>query len=184
MRTLTPVLSLVIAVSLFFFFISPQFTSVQELQKKIEEYKTATDKYKEFSATLEEKLSVKNSRSPLQTERLDALVPTMVDETQIIVDLEQMAKNQHMLFGNITTSLDKATAVPKKDEKSTVVKNSELEKAEISFAVIGTYDQFKNFLNELESSLTLFEVTKLLVSAQPGDFQQFSVTVRTYALKQ
>ena len=99
---------------------------------------------------------------------------------------KQWQKKYSLLFGNIKTDKGTENVNTQKSNKSTTpeAQNSEnrLITNDISFDVIGTYDQFKNFLSEIESSLTFMEVKTISFNATEGAFQQYSVTVQTYAL--
>lgn len=182
MRTLTPVLSIIIALLLFIFFTQPQYGDITVLQQSIDEYHLAGQKYDTFLNTLNTKLDEKKNQSIVANERLDVLVPNSIDDTRLLVDLEKVAKNNNMLFGNIETKtgdyeVDSAT----NEEVGNGLK--ELYAEDISFEVIGTYDQFKSFLSTIENSLTLFEVTEMSVTeTENSAFQQFALTVRTFAL--
>ncbi len=181
LRTLTPFLSLIIAGILFIFVIQPQYIAVVSLRNEVDEYNNATEKYNDFMRKLEEKLAAKGSRSALDNERLDTFVFDQIDTVQLLVDLEAMAKKKNLLFGNIEVNQGDVDMKNVTDDARTV--GSELETADLTFEVVGTYEQFKSFLADVEQSLTLFEVIKLeLISTEESLFQQFAVTVRVYAL--
>lgn len=179
LRTLTPFLSLIIAVLLFFFVIQPQYTEITTIQSDTNEYVKATEGYQEFTRVLDEKLMEKQSRSTLDNERLDAFVPSTIEPTQLLVDLEAMAGRHNLLFGNI--SVDESDVDFSKAGEKQV--SSELTTADISFEVIGSYGQLKGFLGDLERSITLFEVVNLKFTVSEETlFGQYAITVRTYAL--
>ncbi len=182
MRTLTPILSLIIAVLLFLFFLKPQYAAVQELQTEVDEYNTASQKYAEFTSAVDAKLRTINEQPVTNTMRLDKIIPDEVDDAELLVSIESMVKDQRMLFGNIMIDTGEASfGKTSKNAKNTEL-SSELQRVDFSFSVIGSYDQFKNLLRELESSLTLYDVVKLSMTTSPGTFQQFDIIVRTYAL--
>lgn len=182
MRTTTPILSLLIAVLLFVFFTHPEYVETMDVQKQIGEYQKATATYQKFSATLEEKLAKKSNRSAYEVERLAVLIPNGIDETQYLVDLEALAGRNNLLFGNTSVEDSDFSVVRKGKEASDASPKDELTTVDITFEVVGTYDQFKQFLRDLESSLTIFEVTSMSFTVIEGPFQQFKLTVRTYAL--
>ncbi len=181
MRTLTPFLSMLIAILAILFFIEPQYNEIVKLQNEILEYKEATERYTEFSSTLGAKIQQKNSRSSIDIARLNLLIPDTVDDTHVIVDIETLAKRRGMLFGNVAVE-GGDVKLEQQDSEEEGVKRDVLITNDISFEVIGTYTQFKELLRDIESSLTLFETTKITLSATEGDFQQFGITIRTYAL--
>lgn len=53
---------------------------------------------------------------------------------------------------------------------------------EIGFSVEGTYDDFRAFLEDLERSLVLMEVTSVAFGSSEGDSIPFSVTIRLHSL--
>lgn len=182
MRTLTPVLSIIIAVLLFVFFTQTQFTEIKALQKETEEYASASAQAGAFRALLQQKLSIKNNQSVYDSERLETLIPGTLDSTRILIDLEKITQNNNLLFGNIKVKGgDTVVSADTNTNESEITE--ELDVVDVSFEVIGTYEQFKNFLRDLERSLTLFEVIDLKYSViENSPFQQFALTVRSYGL--
>jgi cell fate (sporulation/competence/biofilm development) regulator YlbF (YheA/YmcA/DUF963 family) len=179
-RALTPTLAIVSALLIFFLFIQPQYTKLQAVQQEIAEYEKATTDYANFRQKLEAFDTRRNSVSALERDRLDLFVPKEINATQSLVDLEMLAKQNLMLFGNISVADAADRTRSGADEDADRVR--EPEHADISFEVIGTYAQFKAFLAAIERSLTLFEVTNISATVGEGTFIQFGVTVRTYAL--
>lgn len=182
MRTTTPILSLLIAMLLFVFFTQPQYEDLKEVQTRIDQYHEATETYNTFTEKLGAKLATKESRSALEVEELDKLVPSEIDETQYLVDLESIAQRHNMLFtvGEIDDKQLSFVTDDAGNEKD--ASRDELVSVNMRFNVVGTYEQFKSFLRDLERSLTIFEVTQITLKVEEGPFQQFEVSVRTYAL--
>jgi hypothetical protein len=181
-RTLTPILSFVIALILFVFFVRPQYAEVKTIQADIDAHQKAIAQYTEFSNKLEAKIATKENRSALQNEQLDQLVPDDIDNAQILVDLEALAQRHNLLFGNTEVSSGDTELKRKSDPSAVEEDGDTLLTSDISFGLIGTYDQFKLFLADLERSLTLFEVIAVTFDSSETVFQQFEVTVRVYAL--
>ncbi len=186
MRTITPIFSIILAILLYFFFISPIYAEIKEIRMETESFLMAAEDYDNFNKDSNKLLGLKSSQSPLTIERLNQLVPENIDSAHLIADLEAMAKKQNMLFGSISTETTGATlggsSSDSLDLNTQTPANEELQTTDISFELIGTYDQFQAFLTELESSLTLMEVTSIEFTASNGLFEQFGVTVRAYAL--
>lgn len=181
MRSLTPIFSILIAILLYLFFIAPQWEEVKGVRAEVNTYQEAVERYDQFTARMNGLLELKRNQNPVTLERLNQLVPEEVDAARIITDLEDMARRSNMLFGNITTSESEEDFGSRNETTSA---QTELQAVDISFELIGTYDQLQAFLLELESSLTLLEVTGLSFSASNGLFEQFALTVRAYALPQ
>ncbi len=181
MRTLTPILSILIAILLVLFVFEPQYTQMGKLQEQIKQYKEAKEQYSVFSDLLENKIRQKNGHSTLEKERLNHFVSDSLDDVRALVDLEALAKKHALLFGNISMSGD-SVKFKQENIQGEKVTQDPLKAQDISFEVIGTYTKFKDFLRDVESSLTIFEPVKITLSTSEGEFQQFGVTIRTYAL--
>lgn len=183
-RTLTPILSIIVAVMIAYFFILPKYETTQLVRAEIQEYETAVEKYNEFSNKLDEKLAIKTERPAIDNEHLDTLVPSEIDDTQLLVDLETLVTKQTMLFGNI--SIKGNTTIYQQGSEADTSSGQQISRQlvslDISFDVIGSYEQFQLFLSELERSRTLYEVVSLSYTPSESAFQQFSLTVRVYAL--
>lgn len=182
LRSLSPILSVVVAVVLSVFFIKPTYDETLLIQKDIDSYRDAKIKYEEFTSNLQIKINEKEEHLG-DAEKLSALVPEDIDETQILVDLKFIAKERGLLFGNIKVIEGEVGAPETLDESGNQVEDDVLIAKDISFGVIGTYSQLKDFLKDLERSQTLFEIIALSFdSSENSLFQQYSITVRTYAL--
>ena len=182
--TLTPVLSIVVAVLVFFFFVQPRYDVATGTKANIEAHEEAKEKYVEFNDEVA-KLLAKRDAVPLSDrERLDLLIPSKIDVTRLIVDLEKIARDNGMLFGNVKATEDRANQKITSSENldTTAIDMGALETADVSFGVIGTYVQFKSFMEDIEKSLPLFEVTKIDLQVSEEQFQQYEVTVRTFAI--
>lgn len=180
-KTLTPTLAILAALIIFFLFIQPQYAELKVIQQETAEYEKATADYATFRQKLEAFEARRNGVSVVERDRLDAFVPRELDTTQALVDLETLARQNSMLFGNIDI-IEPSAARAAQDVSDGAGAPMLPEHVDISFGVIGTYSQFKSFLSGLEENLTLFEVTSIVATVGEGQFMQFTVTVRTYAL--
>ena len=181
-RTLSPFLSIIVAIVLFVFFIKPTYYETNALRDDAREYREAASSYIEFTEILKQKIEEKEKFTSGE-KKLNLLIPEEIDSTQLLVDLKSLANRNGLLFGNIVVVEGEALDMEEEDEDSVIDERARLVPTDISFELIGTYSQFKSFLEDLESSQVLFEVTSLAFdTAEQKMFQQFSFTVRTYAL--
>jgi len=181
-RTLSPFLSIIVAIVLFVFFIKPTYYETNALRDDAREYREAASSYIDFTEILKQKIEEKEKFTSGE-KKLNLLIPEEIDSTQLLVDLKSLANRNGLLFGNIVVVEGEALDMEEEDEDSVIDERARLVPTDISFELIGTYSQFKSFLEDLESSQVLFEVTSLAFdTAEQKMFQQFSFTVRTYAL--
>jgi len=183
LKTLSPILSIVLAVAIFFLFAKPIFSEIGSIQGETDEYKQAVDKAAELNSKLAGLVTERNSFSSLELERLERLVPYNIDEVRALVDLKALAESHNMLFGNIEVgSLGESGSVGSVETNS-VLSEKDFETLEISFGIIGTYEQMRSFLKDIERSLVRMEVTQFGTSVTSGDLQLYTFTVQLYALK-
>ena len=183
-RTVTPILSAIIAILIFVFFTKPEYEKITALKETKESYVDTIKKYEKFNTDLNNLISKKNDIPESDRDRINEFVPSQIDTALLIVKLEKLSKDNGLLFGNIKANdgADKKLTAndPNKDGSADA---SELVSADISFDVIGTYPQFKNLLKSIESSLTLVEVTRISLNSKADtQFSQYSLTVRVYGL--
>lgn len=179
-KSLTPTLSIIAAIVLYFFFISPQITEIKNVNAQIGTYKATIEQYEDYNTTVQALKDAKNSINIADVQRLEQMIPSSIDTTRTLVDLEAMAQKHGLLFGNVATEMLDGIAEPEEGEAE--VSGGDLVVNGISFEVIGTYEQFKMFLAEMESSLELMEVTEMSLLAATDTFQQYSIVIQTYAL--
>ncbi len=181
---LSPIISILLAIGIFIYFSNPMFADIKEIQTETNEYKEAVEKATEFNNVLQGLLVEANSLSSLELERLEMLVPDKIDEVRLLVDLKAMAENQDMLFGNIEVSEPVSNIYIDSSESSRIsVSSDDFSSLEISFELIGTYEQLKAMLADVERSLVFMEILKFNFTISPdSDLQQYSFTVRMRSL--
>ncbi|HEX4799103.1 MAG TPA: type 4a pilus biogenesis protein PilO [Candidatus Paceibacterota bacterium] len=180
-KTLIPTLSILTSIVLYNFFIQPMYDEVKVIRAEKGSYEETTAKYQEFNSQLQNLLTKKNAIGINDRERLDKMIPENVDLPRLLVDLEEMARRNGLLFGNIDASSEGTRTGNSRNEEGDVV--ASISTQEVKFEVLGNYSQFKSFLHTLESSLVFMEITEIRLSASTNQFQQYAVTIETYALK-
>ena len=183
MRTLTPIFSIIIAFVVFFSVTRPMFAEIKIVQDETQEYEKAVNEAEALNQKLKALIAAKNQFSDIQREALEMFVPSSIDEVRILNDLKGIATTNRMLLGNVKVSEETMlTSSPEGESARAAVSYDNLVSSDISFALIGTYDQFKAMLRDMERSLVLMEVTNITFTASEGDLMQFEVTARVFAL--
>lgn len=182
-KTLTPILSIVIALALFFFFTKPMFAEIGAIQDETDEYRQAVEKAALFNETLQELVNRQNALTAHQVERLEALVPDTIDQVKALVDIEAIIRGHGMLFGNISVE-EPETVIETATQRTGVrsITEDDFATSEISFEFIGTYDQFRAALADIEKSLVTLEILNISFEATNVELQQYKITARLHAL--
>jgi len=192
-RIIRPVAALVLALLVVIFFVRPKIADLNALQAESNQYADVLSKATEFNRLIEQLYSQQNALSALERERLDTFVPPVIDEIRALVDLEKLANQHGMIFQDITAELqdEAVNDEPSRASRSRSAEDVDgelfggrLESREVSFSVLGTYEQFRSFLRELERSLVLMEVTKIeFAGSEEGvELTNYDVTVRLYGI--
>ena len=189
-RTITPIFSIIIALVIFFFYAKPEFAVIKATQGETEQYTEAAATAAALNSELNALVDKKRSFSAGDLERLDALVPADINEVRILADLNEIARTHNMLFGNIDVknsdtenAASGQTGTIEGDSGQRVVYTDFLT-SDITFSLIGTYEQFKSFLADVEKSLVLLEMLNIGFTEGEGNLQQYTMTVRTFSLPQ
>lgn len=186
-RTLTPTLSLIVAILIFVYFVRPAYDEVIQMKAQIVEYNDTTQQYSSFNDRVNALVAKKDGVSAFDQERLLKFLPDVIDIPRLLLDIEALVKGNGMIFGNVTINEKQSPrGLESTGARGTQTATGQLEVADITFTVIGTYRQFKDLLTEIERSLTLFEITSLTLGGGGGDSarQSYTITVRTYAFTQ
>lgn len=174
---------MIIATGLYIQYIDPTYTKILALQTKIADIEA----HKVDAASAQSRIDAleRTARSfpDNYEDRLQMLVPTVVDPTRLIIDVNQMAEDQGLHLGS------PQVAVASNDKKgSAFVKHT------ITFSVSAPYDTFRKFVASLEYNLALRDATNIsFTNATQGDIvnaahpetlpYQYSFAITTYSLQ-
>lgn len=184
-RTITPIFSILAALGIFFFYVQPIYGDIRAVQDETAEYREAVERANEFNNLLANLIAQRNAFSANEMERLEAFVPDTIDVVSMLVDVEAIAAENGMSMGEIDVSDEASLAAPEEDAQSTTASNisyGDFITKEVSFQLIGTYDQMRDTLADLEQSLVLMDIVGFGFDVSEGDLLQFEMTVRLYAL--
>jgi large-conductance mechanosensitive channel len=183
-RTITPIFSIIIALLIFFFYAKPEFAVIKSTQGEAEQYNDAAATAAALNSELNALVNKKRSFSAGDLARLDALVPADINEVKILTDLNEIARTHNMLFGNIDVknSDTEVSSANQAEAPGQKVAYTDFVTSDITFSLIGTYEQFKAFLADVEKSLVLLEVLDIEFTAGEGNLQQYTLTVRSFSL--
>ncbi len=198
MKSLTPIILILLSVGIFFFLIDPQYKKVQELQAEVEE----NDKTLEIAAKLRSKrdeLREKfNKISQEERDELEKLLPDTVDNVRLIIDINNVAEQFGIVIRNISINTDEGTEASSGTVRSggssfegitgedaiKYVDSSKIGVISFSFSVSAKYEVFLEFLRQLEESLRIVDIRNIQVSrSAEGSIYDYQVTMDTYWLK-
>jgi Tfp pilus assembly protein PilO len=187
MNILTPLILIIVSIGAFFGYIDPNYRgqnlnngklSIIDLQKSYADYETALSQSTEIKEQRQKNEDVKASISEADLQKLKKLLPDNIDNIQLIIDITNIATKHGLVLKG--TKLDSGatqelTKIGKDTSKYGVVG--------ISFSVTSSYDNFQEFLADLEKSLRLVQITDLSVTGSNSEVYDFAIGLKTYWLK-
>lgn len=179
MKGILPVLCIVVAGFLFYWYIDPTYTHIKELQKQQATLNQALDRALELQQVRDQLLSRYNTFSQSDLDRVNKLLPDHVDNVRLILDMDGIASRYGMRIKNV--SIDD----PRKQQSQNAIGSSDaaFESLALSFTVSGEYATFRQFLGDIERSLRLVDVEGVSFTSAETGLYDYAVTIRTYWLK-
>jgi Tfp pilus assembly protein PilO len=185
-RLISPIISIILAFVVFFFLAKPMFADIKANQDETNQYKEAVDKAAQFNNQLQSLITQRNSFSASQLKRLETLVPYDIDEVRALVDLKALAEQNGLFFGNIGVKEPKQSNSSKNAQAGTSgasMSAADFDSIDISFGVIGTYEQMRAFLSDIEHNLVMMDIMNLSFSTTESNLSLYNFTVRLHAIK-
>ncbi len=187
MNLITPIILIIISIGAFFGYIDPNYRgenlsngnrSIQNLQAEDDEYQKALNDAQAIRERRQSLMDKKGAMSLTDLEKLEKLLPDNIDNIKLVIDIKNIAEKHNLTLKNI--KLD--TAV-KSDSGQLGQDNSKYGTVGLSFSVTSSYDNFQNFLTDLEKSSRLVDIVDLSVTGNDTGIYDFSIGLRTYWLK-
>ncbi len=190
-RNTTALILIILAIGIYFTFTRAKVEEVQAIRAVNAEYQKAITNASRLLTVRDGVLQAYNRISEGDKEKLNKIVPDYVDNVRLIIDVKDDIAAKHGLFlRNIkTTSIDipSAQGNPTKEQVSAaaaaVAGGAKYGVVNLSFSVSTTYEQFVDFLKDLESSLRILDISKLSLTANDTGTYDFTVDLKTYWIK-
>ncbi len=199
-KALIPVIGIIVAVGLFFTYIQPTFKDIRAIQDETTEYAQAITKAAELQQRIDELKQKQSSISLSNLERLEALLPERIDEVAVLIDIDTLATLHNLTLGDIEVNDQKTDGGAKTDSQGKPIQSrgplndgslntqtgepmsGSYATLDLSFSVSGTYDDFRKFLQDIERSLVLMEVTKITFVRPEEGATSFMINLQLFSL--
>src|SRR3989344_3928771 len=162
MKSIAPFFIIALSVGFYFLYISPNLLEINDLKMQRDQYLDVLDKTKELKVSRDAALADYNNISIDDINRLNKIVPKEFNAVFFANDLSAMASRH----GLIIKKFDVAKSVSDSIDPSLVSDSKSFYKTNtISLDLSGGYEQFVQFLKDLEVSLQLSDVGKLSIKS-------------------
>ena len=160
----------------------PTYDKVQAQNATIGQYDQALQKATELQTIKQTLLSKYNSFDPNNIDRLQKLLPDHVDNVRLILDMDNLAQKHGMAMQNVAVSANPSQSAQTAVGTISAAKQK-YDSLTITFTVVGSYDTFRQFLADLQSSLRIVDLVSLELTPAASGRYSYSLALRTYWLK-
>ncbi len=180
-RFLIPLILIGAAIGLFVVYINPTYQHTKELALQKQSYDGALDKLNELLKRRDDLLAERATFASQDVLKLEHVLPDNVDNIRLVIDINNIAARHSLVLTDVSlgTVSDGATA---RNAVAVGPSGSDLGSVEVGFAVKATYEEFVAFLQDVEHSLRIVDVSKISFIASPTDLNTYTFTIRTYWL--
>jgi hypothetical protein len=195
-KLLTALIASAAAVGVFIVYTQPAYERAQEIKTDLSQYDAALDKSRELQELKRSLLARYNTFGGTELTRLNKLLPDHIDNVRLTLDLDSLSARHGMSIQNVTLNTAQSSS---ETPPATVLgalgsQQKAFDSLTLQFATAGSYNQFVSFMQDLERSLRIVDVTALSIeqgadpqraegTAAPEPTYKFSVAIRTYWLK-
>lgn len=176
---LFPILFFIAAIGLFFGYTNSTYEVIKKLQVEAGEFDEALAKSRELGRVRDELLTRFNTFPSRQLEQLEKFLPDNVDNVRLILDIDNIASKYGLRIQNVVVS----SALTSQASSVVIVQEGLFDSVELGFTVITGYENFLQFIEDLETSLRLVDVVSLSFRVIDNTLYSHSFRIRTYWLK-
>lgn len=187
MNRLVSIILILGAVGIFFGYVNPAYNGpIKTLQAEINGLNTALNTAVQFREEQTRLIAERELIDPQDLERLKKMLPDNVDNVQLILDVDGIASGSGVRISDIGIDESQESSSAGGDavgQGVLIEEETPYDSLILSFAATATYDQFKNFLRDIEQSLRTLDVVEISFSESETGVYTFDVRVRVYWLK-
>lgn len=196
MRFLSSILSIAIAISLFFIFIDPFYKDVTTLRNDISVYSKALGNSVDLQKTRDSLVDQYKQIKREDKDKLSHMLPDSINNIELILEIEKIANSYGLPIGDIRFDTKSLEGGDSSGNGVNVIAGGALESSlsygvfPMEFSIEGKYDTFINFLKDLERNLRIVDVKSISFSSNTSDkdgnasdIYDYSLRVQTYWLK-
>lgn len=191
-RFIIPIILIGIAITTFFTFTNPLYRDVLLLREEVSAYNEALGNSKALENE-RDKLSQKyNAIGSENLNKLEKLLPESVDNIRLILEIEKLAAPYGMVLKDVKYDANQEEA----DSKSGIIqggvvanKNKNYGVWNLGFSTEGTYNNFLNFVKDIENNLRIVDIVEVSFSSDAknptlaSDVYKYNFSIKTYWLK-
>ncbi len=180
MTRLVPFALILIAIGVFFGYVKPTWQGeIRTLEDDIATFDRTLAAAESFTTTLNELKAKKAAIPQADLDRLQAFLPSGVDNIQLILDLTELAERTDLDIEAFDTPEPPAEAEATDTDLGT---GAAYESLEMTVAAKGTYENFRDFADAIERSLRPLDIVGVTIGRSDTGVYDYQITLRFYWL--
>lgn len=186
-RNVTALILLVLAVGVYMTVTKGLWGHIQAIQTVNNTYTEAIDNANKLISIRDQVLADYNALSAEDQDRLNKMLPTAVDNIRLIIDLNSIAVKRGLTLRGIDANTDNQFGDENNSSQpSAVIRRASpgLSTVTVSFTTSASYQQFIQFMRDLEANLRLMDISHLSIKANNSNIYDYSVELKTYWFSQ
>jgi Tfp pilus assembly protein PilO len=181
MRLFLPIILIAAAIGLFALYTNGTYQHIKTLQVRVGSFNEALDTAQSLKQQRDALLSKRNTFSAENIQKLERILPDNVDNIRFVIDINNIAARHSLSLKNVSLG----TLSDSKNQRAALsvgASGDPVGSAEIGFSLTATYEDFLIFLQDLEHSLRIVDISKISFKPATGSQYDFSMTIKTYWL--
>lgn len=198
-KNIIAVILIVIGGGIYFTLTSPMMDDARAVKAKNDQLATDLNNAEEIIRTRNEITRQYLGIPEEDRTKLDKMIPSAVDNIRLVIDLDNLAQQKHVSISDVKAVVPSNAGQSVSSSKPTqsappmplspgsfsgAVSQPVLDKVEVSFKAVATYEQFQEFLQAIERSLRIMDLSRLSLKAVDSGNYEFTVQFQTYWLRQ
>ncbi len=194
---------IIVGIGIYFTITSPMIDDAKLVKVKNDQLTSAVNNAEEIIKSRNDITRKYNSISEKDRAKLDKMIPSAVDNIRLVIDLNNLALKNHFSLSDVKAFVPSGPGSvlgaqgDKKGASTAVTPTSAgplgtgphlsepiLDRVNVSFRATATYQQFMDFMKDMEANLRLMELTKLSIRATDGANYDYEVAFDTFWLRQ
>lgn len=176
MRSITSVLLFLGGIALIFWAAKPLWEEISSIKQERSVVLETLAGLKSLEKARDDLLSAYNSIAKSDLEKLNKILPKGPDTGGALVYLEKITQDRGIRLKKVEFK----TNTDKKEVKTIQTTNSIFNTLDLSFVISSGYDQFKSFLNSVERSSRLIDITNISFSVGEANLFEFTIQADAY----
>lgn len=190
MNFILPIILILSSVGVFFGYVDPNYKSginggpdysaadIVFLRGELAKYEDVLNSSTRIISQRDVLIAKRNTITNDDTRRLEKLLPSNIDNIRLILEISKIAEGRNLVVRNILVG-----DVAKTTSDTIGENNTPYGILSLKFTVNSSYNNFLNFLQDLENNLRLLDITDISFTATDSGFYDFNVSLNTYWLK-